>query len=111
MGKHRYNRPGRLPALTGGAFLRRRLTLDPYCHWCRRRVYHPRTRAQAPAGQVADVDYKDPGGDADNERNCLLVCTSCKEARKQLSQADFGKHIQTLRAQGAYGQSEEVQEG
>jgi len=110
MGKHRYRRPGRLPVLAGDAFLRRRLTLDPHCHWCRRRVYNPRNRAQAPAGQVAVVDYKNPDGDIDNDRNCLVVCTECKEARVKMDRAAFGKRIQGLRAGGYVVRQEKADE-
>ena len=100
-GHHLYRRPGRLPTLTGEAFLRRRLSVDPHCHWCRRRVYNVRDKAQVPSGQVGDVDYKNPAGDVDNEHNCLLVCTECKAARKYMDQAAFNKRIQGLRGENA----------
>jgi len=106
MGKHRYNRPTRLPVLTGDAFLRRRLSIEPHCHWCRRKVFNPRNKAQVDAALVAAVDYKDPRGDSDDERNCVLVCTECKEARSKLDQSAFGKRIQSLRANHAEKEEE-----
>lgn len=100
MSRHRYDRPDRLPALTGDAFVRRRLSVDPHCWWCRRQVFNPRNRAQVPAGLVAEMDYKDARRDSD-ERNLILVCKECKEARVCMDQAKFGVRVQKLRGQSS----------
>lgn len=102
MNKHRYDRPDRLPALTGDAFLRRRLSIDPHCWWCHRKIFNPRNHMQVPAGLVAEVDYKDEQRGR-NEHNLLIVCRECKEARVCLDKVKFGERVQALRGEQPQG--------
>jgi len=96
----RYGPAQRRPNLRGESLVRRRLSTSPYCHFCGRRVFNPRNRAEAPSGRVAALDFaKESRAGADyDEHNSVLVCEECHAARRSMSAEAFLSRAQQLRA-------------